>query len=134
MTGHKPSYGIVSALGQIPGPPGTLSQADLAVAGPLARNVDDLELALDILVGPDPWQAPALRIELPPARRSDPREFRVAAWLDDPACPSGRRPQARSHAQAAWASRAASALCHNAPSPSAETGQGARSLNRNLST
>jgi len=95
VTGHKPSYGIVSALGQIPGPPGTLSQADLAVAGPLARNVDDLELALDVLVGPDPWHAPALRIELPPARRSDPREFRVAAWLDDPTCPVERGVRAR---------------------------------------
>ena len=87
VAGHKPSYGIVSALGQIPGPPGTLSQADLAVAGPMARTVDDLEVALDVLVGPDRWQAPALRIELPPARQRDPRELRVAAWLDDPACP-----------------------------------------------
>ena len=33
VTGHKPSYGIVPAHGQIPGPPGTLTMADLAVAG-----------------------------------------------------------------------------------------------------
>ena len=36
--GHKPSYGIVPAHGQIPGPPGTLTQADIAVAGPMART------------------------------------------------------------------------------------------------
>ena len=53
VCGHKPSYGVVSALGQIPGMPGTLSQADIAVAGPMARDVDDLEIALDILAGPD---------------------------------------------------------------------------------
>ncbi|MEZ5234136.1 MAG: hypothetical protein R2749_15725 [Acidimicrobiales bacterium] len=36
MYGHKPSYGIVPAHGQIPGPPGSLTLADLAVAGPMA--------------------------------------------------------------------------------------------------
>lgn len=46
VVGHKPSYGIVPAHGQIPGPPGTLTLADLAVAGPTARSVEDLELAL----------------------------------------------------------------------------------------
>jgi amidase len=86
VTGHKPSFGIVSALGQIPGPPGTLSQADIAVAGPLARDVDDLELALDVLVGPDEWHAPALRIELPAPRHREVQHFRVAAWLDEPTC------------------------------------------------
>ena len=59
VTGHKPSYGIVSALGQIPGMPGTLSQADIAVAGPMARDVDDLEMTLDILAGPDAWNSKA---------------------------------------------------------------------------
>jgi amidase len=38
VVGHKPSYGIVPAHGQIPGPPGTLTLADLAVAGPMART------------------------------------------------------------------------------------------------
>ena len=52
VVGHKPSYGLVPAHGQIPGPPGTLTQADIAVAGPMARSVEDLEVALDILAGP----------------------------------------------------------------------------------
>jgi amidase len=84
VVGHKPSYGLVSARGQIPGPPGTLTQADIAVVGPMARSVDDCELALDLLVGPDEWQAPAWAIRVPPARPGRPR---VAVWADDPACP-----------------------------------------------
>lgn len=87
VCGHKPSYGIVSARGQIPGMPGTLSQADIAVAGPMARDVDDLSLAMDLLVGPDQWNATAYRIELPPARHERIADFRVAVWLDEPSCP-----------------------------------------------
>jgi amidase len=84
--GHKPSYGIVPAHGQIPGPPGTLTQADLAVAGPMARTVGDLELGLDLMAGPDRWNTPAWRLELPPARTTEAAGLRVAAWLDDPRC------------------------------------------------
>ena len=84
VVGHKPSYGLVSARGQIPGPPGTLTQADLAVVGPLARSVADCELALDLLVGADEWHAPAWSISVPPARPGTPR---IALWSDDAACP-----------------------------------------------
>lgn len=87
VMGHKPSYGIVPGHGQIPGMPGTLSQADLAVVGPLARTVDDLELELDVLAGPDRWMTPAWRLELPPARSIELADLRIAAWFDDPACP-----------------------------------------------
>ncbi len=87
VVGHKPSYGIVPAHGQIPGMPGTLSQADLAVTGPMARHVEDLELGMDVLVGPDRWLEPAWRIVLPPSRHERLEDFRIAAWLDDPHCP-----------------------------------------------
>ncbi len=87
VVGHKPSYGIVPAHGQIPGLPGTLSQADLAVAGPMARTVDDLESTLDVIAGPDRWNAPAWRLDLPPARATTLGDLRLAAWIDDPACP-----------------------------------------------
>jgi amidase len=86
VTGHKPSFGIVPAHGQIPGPPGTLTLADLAVAGPMARTVEDLELELKILAGPNRWDYPAWRLELPPPRHSALKDYRVAAWLDDPIC------------------------------------------------
>jgi amidase len=85
--GHKPSYGIIPLRGHIPGPPGTLAEYDLATIGPIARTPDDLELGLDILAGPDTDRAVAWRLELPPPRRATLREYRVAAWLDDPACP-----------------------------------------------
>lgn len=87
VSGHKPSYGIVPSHGQIPGMPGTLTQADLAVAGPMSRSVRDLELALDVLVGPDRWNAPAWRIELPPPRADSLDRLRIGAWLDDEHCP-----------------------------------------------
>jgi amidase len=87
VMGHKPSYGIVPAHGQIPGMPGTLSQADLAVCGPMARSVDDLALGLDVLAGPDRWNEPAWRLDLPPARGRELGDLRIAAWLDDEYCP-----------------------------------------------
>jgi amidase len=86
VCGHKPSYGIVPAHGQIPGPPGTLTLADLAVAGPMARSVDDLALGLDIMAGANRWERPAWRLELPAARHRSLGDYRIAAWLDDGAC------------------------------------------------
>jgi amidase len=85
--GHKPSYGVIPLRGHIPGPPGTLAEYDLATIGPIARTADDLELALDLLAGPDVDRAVGWRLELPPPRRTSLREYRGAAWLDDPACP-----------------------------------------------
>jgi amidase len=86
VVGHKPSYGIVPAHGQIPGPPGTLTLADLAVAGPMARTIEDLELGLDLMAGPNRWEQPAWRLKLPPPRRRALKNYRIAAWLDDPHC------------------------------------------------
>lgn len=91
VVGHKPSYGIVSGRGQIPGPPGTLTQADIAVIGPMARTVDDCERALDLMAGPDDWNAPAWSLALPPARGGladgDLTGARIAVWATDPFCP-----------------------------------------------
>jgi len=85
--GHKPSYGLVPLVGHIPGPPGTLGETDIAVAGPMARSAEDLALALGVLAGPDAASAAAWSLQLPPPRRRALREFRVAAWLDDAASP-----------------------------------------------
>jgi len=85
--GHKPSYGLVPTRGHVPGPPGARGEADLAVIGPLARSAGDLALALDVIAGPDAAHARAWRLALPPPRRDGLRGLRVAAWLDDPACP-----------------------------------------------
>jgi amidase len=85
--GHKPSYGLVPLQGHIPGPPGTLQDTDIAVAGPMARSAEDLMLALDVLAGPGADDAVAWRLQLPPPRHRSLRNFRVAAWIDDPASP-----------------------------------------------
>ncbi len=59
----------------------------MGVLGPLARSADDLALALDGLAGPRPADAVAWSLRLPPARAGSLREYRVAAWLNDPYCP-----------------------------------------------
>ncbi|MBS1878092.1 MAG: amidase [Actinobacteria bacterium] len=88
--GLKPSYGLVPLRGHIPGPPGTLATPDMNAAGPLARDVDDLELALDVLAGPVEADAAAWRLELPPARAGSLRDRRLTVWFDDEACPVDR--------------------------------------------
>ena len=85
--GHKPSYGIVPGRGHIPGPPGTKSEADLAVVGPLARTAGDLQLALDVIAGPDTLMRDGWSLNLPASRADRLSEFRVGYWLDDPLCP-----------------------------------------------
>jgi amidase len=85
--GHKPSFGVVPQRGHLPPPPGALADRDLNVVGPMARDVDDLELTLDILAGPVGEQAKGWRLELPPARAKALSELRLATWLDDPTYP-----------------------------------------------
>src|SRR5690606_39498093 len=55
----------------------------MGVQGPLARSAFDLELALDVIAGPDLGEDKAWRLELPAARRERLRDFRVAIlpWL-----------------------------------------------------
>lgn len=83
----KPSFGITSTRGHIPGPPGTLSAPDLAVVGPIGRCADDLDLALDVLAGPDPTMAKAWRLRLPRPRGRALDDYRIGVWLDDPVAP-----------------------------------------------
>ena len=85
--GLKPTYGLVPLRGHIPGPPGSLLEPDVGVVGPMGRAVDDLALGLDVLVGPEDDRARAWTLALPGPRHGSLAEYRVAAWLDDPACP-----------------------------------------------
>ena len=95
--GHKPSYGLVPKRGTLPSPPGTLTEGDVAVCGPLARSAEDLGLALGILAGPDERHAVAWGLRLPP-----PRECRrVAVWCDDEAFPVAAEVRAAVEAAAA---------------------------------
>jgi len=85
--GHKPSYGLVSMRGHVPGPPNSLLQVDIAVVGPLARSADDIDLALSIMAGPNEFDAPAWRVELPQPRHQRLQDYRIAVCADDPFCP-----------------------------------------------
>ncbi|MFW2382238.1 MAG: amidase family protein, partial [Acidimicrobiales bacterium] len=82
--GFKPSHGVLSMRGHIPGPPGTLSHPDLLVAGPLGRSIDDLELMMRTTLtvgafGGIPGAA------LPPSD-GPPKvdDLRIALWADEP--------------------------------------------------
>jgi amidase len=86
LFGHKPSFDLVPARGHMPGPPGVLSVPDLGVMGPLARSVDDLTLLLDVIAGPMPDRAKAYSLQLPAARSTSLRGYRVAAWIEDERC------------------------------------------------
>ncbi len=85
--GHKPSWGIVPQRGHIPPPPGMLAAPDLNVCGPIARSVEDLELALGVLAGPGELDAVGWRLELPPPRRTQLRDYRVGACFHSDAYP-----------------------------------------------
>jgi amidase len=50
----------------------------MAVQGPLARCAEDLELALDVIAGPQAGEDVAWRLDLPPARHARLAEYRVA--------------------------------------------------------
>jgi len=89
VCGHKPSFGVVPQLGYVDHTTYGVGEADINVVGPLARTVDDVELLFDVLIGPRADQAAAWSLELPKSRAASAKEMRVAAWLDDPACPVG---------------------------------------------
>jgi amidase len=83
ICGHKPSFGIVPSRGYLDHAAGGLTEADINVVGPLARQVEDLELLLEVMAGADKDKAVAWRLELPPPHSTE----RVGVWLDDPCCP-----------------------------------------------
>lgn len=74
--GHKPSFGVIPIRGHAPtGLDGV--PPPLAVVGPLARTATDLQLALDVLAGPDGLESVGWRLELPPARHARVADYRV---------------------------------------------------------
>lgn len=88
--GHKPSTNLVPQRGHAP--PGAVPlptdlTSGLGVCGPMARTAADLELALDILAGPDEQQATAYQLSLPPARHDHLKAFRVLVIDDHPLLP-----------------------------------------------
>ena len=87
---HKPTHGLVASRGHMPpGLPALPGTVDLAVIGPMARSVDDLILALDLIAGPDEAaEGRGYRLSLPPARREKLAEFRVLFIAEHPLLPT----------------------------------------------
>src|SRR5690606_16340196 len=69
--GHKPSWGVVSSRGHVPGAPGTLAEPDINVCGPIARSAADLALLMSVLIGPTADRAVGWKCELPPPRHAE---------------------------------------------------------------
>jgi amidase len=76
--GHRPSETALPRSGQMPFPPIPNPLTLMGVQGPLARSADDLELALDVLAGPEGGEEVAWRLDIPPARHARLAEYRVA--------------------------------------------------------
>jgi amidase len=84
LYGHKPSFGLLPPRGHKP-PRADGAGSGLAVIGPLARNIDDLTLAFDLLAVADPLD-PGLRFEPPKPRVTSPRGARLLVVDTHPRC------------------------------------------------
>ncbi|HEX4864877.1 MAG TPA: amidase family protein [Acidimicrobiales bacterium] len=83
--GHKPSFGVIPQQGYLDHVGGGRIDADINVFGPIARSAGDLASLLEVLGGPSGEDEKAWRLDLPPARHNDVRDYRIGTWLDDPA-------------------------------------------------
>lgn len=75
---HKPTWGLVPQRGHVPPSPGSWSERDLNVVGPMARSARDLRLLMSVLGGG------VLASKAPPAEL---KGARIALWLDEPTFP-----------------------------------------------
>jgi amidase len=82
--GHKPSWGVVSPRGHALN--GNVAQADISVCGPLARGAADLEIAMDVMAGPDEIDGRGWTLTLPKSKKKKLRDFKVAVVANDPNC------------------------------------------------
>ncbi len=87
---HKPTHGIIPSRGHLPPSlPALPVTTDLAVIGPMARSVDDLSLAFNLIAGPDETaEGRGYRLSLPRARHDKLAEFRVLFLAEHPLLPT----------------------------------------------
>jgi len=80
--GHKPTWNVVCPKGHALA--GNVAYGDIGVVGPLARSARDLEIALDVMAGPDAIDARGWKLSLPRPKKKKLRDFKVAVLLSDP--------------------------------------------------
>jgi amidase len=85
--GIKPSWWAISKRGHIPGPPGSIAEPDLSVAGPMGRSVADLELGMQVLTAPGVQGIPGAVLPPPSPEVAQLSGCRVGLWIDDPVGP-----------------------------------------------
>lgn len=78
VTSLKPTWGILSQRGHVPPAPGSTTNTDLNVVGPMARYADDLKLLWSVLRG------------TPEQSRRDVKGARIAVWNQEPSWPLAR--------------------------------------------
>jgi amidase len=87
---HKPTFELLPGRGHTPpSVPPLPYERDLAVLGPMARDVKDLTLMLDLLAGPDDLTlGPAYRLAMPAARHDKLSNYRVLVLDTHPLMPT----------------------------------------------
>lgn len=77
--GLKPTFGATSLAGHVPPLPGEVNGIRaLAVAGPMARSIEDLALALEVIARPHPLDATTRPLRAPDDAPSSLRGLRIA--------------------------------------------------------
>jgi amidase len=82
--GLKPTWGVVSQRGYLDHPAGGTIDVDINVFGPIARSIDDIDLLLSVLAGPEPERAVAWHLDLPAAEEHSLADLNVGVWFDEP--------------------------------------------------
>jgi len=81
--GLKPSENMYPELGHLPTMPnGTAGWSAMASYGPLARNMDDIELAYDIICAPDYRHQANLPISVPSPMLTTVSDYKIA-WINE---------------------------------------------------
>jgi amidase len=85
--GHKSSFTAVPLRGHIPPAPFSDRLLEMEVAGPMARDARDLELAMDVVAGPQGTDVKGKRWTLPAPRHERLEDYRVAALFEADGAP-----------------------------------------------
>lgn len=112
----KPTEWRVPSRGHVPDLPGaTRITRYMGTFGPLARSVDDLDLALRIIAGPDGHEIEAAPVPLGPTPKLTARGLRVAVLRSNPLVPVSADTSAVVEATATLLSKAGARVKHAEP-------------------